>query len=209
MKKWGVSLLCLVIMVALVGCRSAGNSSGRVGTQTADVNDVLEAGIAEEDRSVSYGDSPSEEIPAEEPSVSQQSSTGQGVPRYIPAMDPGSMDNGAEDIDVDLTVLSSTMVYSEVYNMMVSPENYIGKTVKMKGTFDFYYDEETDNRYFACVVQDATACCAQGIEFVLTDDYAYPDDYPEVEEEICVVGVFNTYQENGYIYCTLLNAKLL
>ena len=28
--------------------------------------------------------------------------------------------------DVDLTVLSSTMVYSEVYNMMVSPDNYKG-----------------------------------------------------------------------------------
>ncbi|MDI9505927.1 MAG: hypothetical protein GX246_07320 [Clostridiales bacterium] len=209
MRKWGVSLLCLVIMVALAGCRSAGNSSGRVGTQTAGVNDVLEAGIAEEDRSVSYGDSPSEKIPPEEPSVAQQSSTGQGEPGYIPAMDPGAMDNGAEDIDVDLTVLSSTMVYSEVYNMMVSPENYIGKTVKMKGTFDFYYDEETDHLYFACVVQDATACCAQGIEFVLTEDYTFPDDYPEVEDEICVVGVFNTYQENGYIYCTLRNARLL
>ena len=141
MKKWGVSLLCLVIMVALAGCRSAGNSSGRVGTQTAGVNDVLEAGIAEEERSPSYGDSQSEEIPPEEPSVAQQSSTGQGVPGTS-AMDP-AMDNGAEDIDVDLTVLSSTMVYSEVYNMMVS-RKIIGKTVKMKGPLISLY-EETDH----------------------------------------------------------------
>ena len=31
-------------------------------------------------------------------------------------------------------MLSSTMVYSEVYNMMVDPESYIGKTVKMDGS---------------------------------------------------------------------------
>ena len=30
-------------------------------------------------------------------------------------------------VDVDLTELSSTMVYSEVYAMMTEPENYIGK----------------------------------------------------------------------------------
>ncbi|MCR5683275.1 MAG: hypothetical protein K6G29_12585, partial [Clostridiales bacterium] len=108
-----------------------------------------------------------------------------------------------------LTVLSSTMVYSEVYNMMVSPEQYIGKTVKMDGLFAYYHDEATGNYYFACIIQDATACCAQGIEFVLTEDYVYPDDYPEVDEEICVVGVFDTYQEGDYTYCTLRKAKLV
>ncbi len=112
-------------------------------------------------------------------------------------------------VDVDLTALSSTMVYAEVYNMMVSPETYIGKTVKMKGQFAYYHDEKTDNYYFACIIQDATACCAQGIEFVLTDDYVYPDDYPGVDEEISVIGVFDTYQEGNKTYCTLRNAKLI
>lgn len=36
-------------------------------------------------------------------------------------------------VDVDLTKLSSTMVYSEVYNMMNSPKEYVGKTVRMYG----------------------------------------------------------------------------
>ncbi len=114
-----------------------------------------------------------------------------------------------DSVDVDLTALSSTMVYSEVYNMMTSPEEYIGKRVKVKGPFAFYYDEAADNYYFACIIRDATACCAQGLEFILTDDYVYPDDYPEVDEEICVIGVFDTYQEGDYTYCTLRDAKLL
>lgn len=114
-----------------------------------------------------------------------------------------------EGIDIDLTALSSTMVYSEVYNMMVSSEKYIGKTVKMAGSFSFYHDEASGNNYFACIIADATACCSQGIEFVTTDDNTYPDDYPEVGGEICVVGVYDTYQEGGKTYCTLRNARIV
>ena len=33
--------------------------------------------------------------------------------------------------------------------------------------------------YHACVIPDATACCAQGIEFTLAGDHRWPDDYPE------------------------------
>ena len=44
----------------------------------------------------------------------------------------------AESIDVDLTKLSSTMVYSEVYAMMTAPGDYIGKQVKMNGQFALY-----------------------------------------------------------------------
>jgi len=82
-------------------------------------------------------------------------------------------------------------------------------TVKMEGMFSEYYDEAADKYYFACVIADATACCAQGIEFVLTDDYIYPDDYPETGGNICVVGVFDTYQEGEMLYCTLRDARIV
>jgi hypothetical protein len=55
---------------------------------------------------------------------------------------------------------------------------------------------------------DATACCSQGIEFELTDDYVYPDDYPEDGGDICVVGTFDTYEEDGFTYCVLRDARL-
>jgi len=113
------------------------------------------------------------------------------------------------EIDVDLTQLSSTMVYSEVYNMMTTPDEYIGKTVKMAGQFALYHDETTDVNYYACVIADATACCQQGLEFVLEGDYKYPDDYPALKSLITVVGEFRTYTENGVLYCHLVNAEML
>ncbi len=49
--------------------------------------------------------------------------------------------------------------------MVTYPDMYIGKTVKMKGIYARFSDEATGENYNACIIQDATACCAQGIEF--------------------------------------------
>lgn len=114
-----------------------------------------------------------------------------------------------EKVDLDLTTMSSTMVYSEVFNMVTTPENYIGKTVKMRGTYMYYYDEKPDHYYFFCLISDAMACCSQGIEFALTKDYHYPEDYPKPDDEITVVGVFDSYEEEGNTYCILRNARLV
>lgn len=115
----------------------------------------------------------------------------------------------SNNLDVDLTKLSSTMVYSEVYNMMYTPDDYIGKTVKMKGQFAYYEDPETKAQYFACIIADATACCSQGLEFILTGEHTYPNDYPELGSEITVTGTFEVYTENGFQYCRLKDAVLV
>lgn len=112
----------------------------------------------------------------------------------------------AQSIDVDLTQMSSTMIYSEVQNMMLKPADYIGKTVKMQGAFSV--SEIGENRYFACIIKDATACCAQGIEFQWAGDHSYPADYPKDGSDITVTGEFTTYNEGQQQYCQLKNAEL-
>lgn len=126
------------------------------------------------------------------------------------AKTPDKEGNGvlAKKIDVDLTKLSSTMVYSKVYNMVTKPSEYVGQTVKMNGTFTLFHSNETGLDYYACIIADATACCSQGIEFVLAGDSKYPDDYPELGSEIVVQGEFDTYMEGPQMYCHLINATL-
>lgn len=114
--------------------------------------------------------------------------------------------NAAGDIDIDLTSMSSTMVYSEVQNMMITPVDYLGKTVKMNGALSIA--EIGEKVYFACIIADATACCSQGIEFDLKGDYSYPEDYPEANTEITVTGTFTTYLEDGKTYCQLKDAEM-
>jgi hypothetical protein len=218
-------------MCIVSGCGDIAPSS-RTTSLSPTVGDVLEAGIEAEDsknttseqndyeseNSTSFQDvasdnaasnMDSQDIASSDNSASGRSS---GVNENAPL--PESVDdsvvlgNSEEGIDIDLTNASATVVYSEVYDMMYFPENYVGKTIKMDGLFTYYYDEAMDKYYFACIIMDATACCSQGIEFELTDDYVYPDDYPEDGGDICVVGTFDTYEEDGFTYCVLRNARL-
>ena len=112
-----------------------------------------------------------------------------------------------EGVDVDLTKMSSTMVYSEVLNMQQKPDEYTDKIVRMKGPFNV--TELDGNRYYACVIKDAAACCSTGIEFVWAGEHSYPEDYPKVNEEITVTGTFNVYTEGKSKYLQLKDAEVV
>lgn len=131
----------------------------------------------------------------------------------LPLETAPSKDTGESGF-VDLTALSSTMVYGEVFAMMSSPEDYVGKTVKMQGIFSkgqLYAAGSLDDggTVFACVIQDATACCAQGIPFELAGDHTYPQDYPELGDTITVVGTFEIHEQEGMQFCRLRDAELV
>lgn len=191
MKRAIRYLLCLVLILALAGC--GGNEAARkAGNQPSGVKDILEQAKADAEQK-------SSSLPAE-----------QGTTAATPAgKDTTESPDDGETVDVDLTALSGAMVLSEVTNMLSSPKNYIGKTVKMRGSFASFPNPVTGGYYFTCMIQDAAACCAQGMEFILAGDLTYPDDYPPVKSIICVIGVFDTYQEGGNTYCTLRNAQLI
>lgn len=133
-------------------------------------------------------------------SSSVESSESEQTTESVPAAEEG--------IDYDLTTMSSTMIYSTVSNMMLYPDVYEGKMVKLEGNFSVYHDEKADKYLFAAIVPDATACCQQGIEFVLDGDYKYPDDYPEEGQSITIKGKFTTYNEYGFNYAQLQNATM-
>ena len=164
----------------------------------------------EKDKVTAAADSADNQAP--EASVSQKQPSEKKSESKPAASEPTQSTDG---VDVDLTRLSSTMVYSEVYNMMNAPGDYIGKTIKMKGQFAIGYVYNTDGTpdestaRFACVIADATACCAQGLEFALAGEPVYPDDYPELGAEITVVGTFEWYEEDGCRYYRLGSASFV
>ena len=202
MKKMMSLVMCVLLVLAMTACGGNETGNGKTPNKQNGVNDVLEQGMAEADNK-----SDIEEQTTEQADAARQNGVNEDAPEPEPELSEEVL-SSTDGIDVDLTTLSSTMVYSEVYNMMVSPDDYIGKTVKMDGQFALYHDEGTGKYYFACIIADATACCSQGIEFVLIDEYTYPDDYPKEGEKICVIGTFDTYQEGEYTYCTLRDARI-
>ncbi len=144
---------------------------------------------------VIYGESESETIGLNE-SVSENRT-----------MESEKISEKTDGIDVDLTEMSSTIVFAEVYNMMMDPMSYIGKTVRMNGSFAIYHDDEKNKDHYACIIRDATACCEQGVEFMFGDGYTFPDDYPKEGEEISVTGVFRTYKDGEYTYWALMDSE--
>lgn len=121
----------------------------------------------------------------------------------------GSGSGKKSDVDVDLTRLSSTMVFSEVSNILMNPEEYQDKTMRMEGEMAIYPNyEQEDSYYYTVIVADATACCAQGLEFVLEGGSVDIDDYPEAGTQISVVGTGEVYVEDDVEYFHLVSAKV-
>ena len=190
MKQLFCLLLAACMMLSLCAC---GKDSGKDAGNDVSSSDEEASASAESIPTPKEQETPDEQQAPEEPEQTQTS---------------------ADGVEVDLTVLSSTMVYSEVYNMLYNdPAHYLGKTVKAKGTFSIYQLVtdgvlQPDPVSYACIISDAAACCAEGMEFVLEGDYTYPDDYPELGAEITVIGEFQSYEENGMTWYHLVNARL-
>ena len=184
MKKY----ICITVLsvLALVGCGND-TSSHTQGAQT-DVQSVIEQNIRAEENVTEVSEVLSEETVEETTQLTAASTS--------PEVSSGET--------VDLTELGSDMVYAVVFEMMTEPEKYMGKTIRIKGTNNRYTDIETGQDYYACLIKDAAACCAQGIEYKLPEGAEYPD----FNAEITVSGVFGSYFEGENEYFVLENAVI-
>ncbi len=116
-----------------------------------------------------------------------------------PLVSPDS-NTGNSKVDLDLTKMSATMIYTTIFDMLVMPEDYVEKNIKVKGWFETYTDPYTGEIYYAVVVPDATACCQQGLEFVWLGNHTYPDDFPKPGEDITITGLYKITETDGVTY---------
>ena len=129
-----------------------------------------------------------------------------------PEPSPPAADAG--DVDVDLTTLSSTMVFAEVSSLVYDPIPYLGQRVRMEGIFsvDHAYTMEGEvdlsQNYFYCIIEDALACCAHGLDCGRAGGYACPEDYPAEGDTIRVVGTVEFFEVNGFRHLRLGDAVL-
>lgn len=103
------------------------------------------------------------------------------------------------DVDIDLTTLSSTVVFSQLYNMLVDPTPYLGTAVRMSGIYIVYSDGSR-----ACLISDEGGCCQEGVHFALREGIPYPEE----NSLVTVVGTFGTYYINDVLYCRIYDAIL-
>mgnify|MGYP001692088159 FL=1 len=114
------------------------------------------------------------------------------------------------DVDYDLTVMGADMVYATVYQMMIDPKSYIGKSFKIRGNYYSSYSNDKDVYYHFCMIKDAAACCAQGLEILWADEKMNRhENCPEEDTLVTVEGVFETYEEDPNTYGRIKDAKIV
>ena len=110
----------------------------------------------------------------------------------------------AQPYDLDLLSCGPREVYSAVFRMMNQPEEFIGKRIRMVGVLACY--PYPDHTVYGCIIADATACCKDGMEFVLAEDR--PENYPPPGSEIVVSGYYETYPAGDFTFCRLSGCRV-
>ncbi len=188
MKRWMLCGVGIFMIFALSGCGN--NATLKSGATANAVDAVLKEQTA------------SQEEKSKEEDVAEPDS------KEPDSKEPEKAD---KSVDIDLTQMSSDMVYATVYQLLNQPEEYVGKQIKMKGNYYASWYVPTKQYYHYAIIQDATACCSQGLEFVWGDgSHKYPDEYPKEGAEVTVTGTFQTYKEakDDTVYCRLVQSKV-
>ena len=215
MKK-NITIFLLLVMTLSTACGSKKAATKTSNTTSKSVNQVLQektGGSTTDDKNHGGNVTNPEDkknksaSSLSKPAISGGNSQINGGSNLKKSSGKASKITNASYIDIDLTRLSSTMVYSEVNNMMTSPESYVGKVVRMNGKLAVY--KYPERNYYTCIIKDATACCQQGMEFLWAGNHKYPDDYPNEGDGIIVTGVFDIYYEGDSKYVQLKDAALI
>ncbi len=114
----------------------------------------------------------------------------------------------SEDIDYDLREMSSTMVYSQIFDLVTNPNEYTDARFVIQGHFMESEDMNTGEKFFAILIVDAAACCAQGLEIHIPDDVVLP--IVTLPAEMIIEGTVGvkTVGDYDFPYILLENAQM-
>ena len=106
--------------------------------------------------------------------------------KSVPIIPSNPYKDVPKKIDLDFTKMNYNMASSVIFEMLIEPEKYLNKTVKIDGQFETSVYE--GNRYFAVINWDLTGCCPSGLNFIPPDSMIYPYDFPEAGAFVTVTG---------------------
>jgi len=104
------------------------------------------------------------------------------------------------DVDIDFSDLSMTMIQAEYQRILSNSEDYMGKTIKMNGTYYSFQIDEAGNIAHFVIIIPGDDCCQMGFEFKRGENYVYPADYPAQNAMIMVTGTLDKHEQFGAVY---------
>ena len=203
--------IIFIIFVAIAGCGKKRQNKNQMFSTTKSVKDTIEEEMKKEEEKKENAEK--ENAENEKALKNDFQATEEDVKEINE--DKNEENKKAEnvggenqkDIDYDLTEMNSDMIYATVFMVVQDPESYAGKTFKIYGNSYTFPTTEGKSMTHYCLIKDALACCAQGLEFISSNsDEKYPDD----GDEIVVTGTLESYtvEDIPMPLCRLVNAKI-
>lgn len=198
--------IIFIIFVAIAGCGKKRQNKNQMFSTTKSVKDTIEEEMKKEEEKKEKAENEKalkNDFQATEEDVKE-------INEDKNEKNKKSENVGGEnqkDIDYDLTEMNSDMIYATVFMVVQDPESYAGKTFKIYGNSYTFPTTEGKSMTHYCLIKDALACCAQGLEFISSNsDEKYPDD----GDEIVVTGTLESYtvEDIPMPLCRLVNAKI-
>lgn len=202
-------LLLVSSVLLLTGCAGETKSAGSANTGNYNkgnsVSGVLESRTAENVSGVGQ-DNGKVKGTEDEESLEDGNS-----PEGTQSGETAAFANNISTVDYDLTEMSSDMVYAMVYQMMMEPEKYEGKTSGWRESIIRSIRKTRKSITITVLSRMPRHAVPREWEFVWDDgSHAYPDEYPEENADVIVEGTFETYTESGdsNLYCRLKDASM-
>ena len=166
MKKTSLVLALILLTALLAGCQG----------QQAPTRTPTE--LAQQYELVKQDSSPAAQVPAATQALAQATSGGTSP---VPLQNPPHM---------DLSDMSYTMAYAQVYSMVMAPKRHQGETLKIQGSYYGFQSEGGQDVHLILIIDDA-GCCEVGMEFQLTGTHTWPEDYPANNSIIRLTGLMD------------------
>ena len=198
--------IIFIIFVAIAGCGKKRQIKNQMFSTTKSVKDTIEEEMKKEEEKKENAENEKalkNDFQATEEDVKEINEDKNEEKKKAENVDG----ENKKDIDYDLTEMNSDMIYATVFMVVQDPESYAGKTFKIYGNSYTFPTTEGKSMTHYCLIKDALACCAQGLEFISSNsDEKYPDD----GDEIVVTGTLESYtvEDIPMPLCRLVNAKI-
>lgn len=193
-------ILCVSVIGIMMCCGCGKNNAGRTIKNNNSVDAVIQNEIEKSNQDKATQNENTTVATTATAATTVTEATTEATTEKQTEQEAGlNIENADPNVDIDISVMSSDMVYATVYQIMSEPDAYVGKIIKIKGNHYSAFYEPTGLTYHYALIKDATACCAQGLEFQLAQGMEYPVE----DAEVIVMGTFETYEEENYLYCRI------
>ncbi len=95
-------------------------------------------------------------------------------------------DDSNSGVDHDLTGMSATMLFGQVFDILHNSENYYESTIRLEGEFEVLVNAVSDESVYTLIVEDEGGCCAQWLRLKMAEGVDI--DIPEAGAAVLLEG---------------------